>query len=177
MAQSTLNLSAQVEREPHIFYCRKFLEAARNKEVSIFTSTLAVVECTHVKDRSKPSGKQAVMTDEVKHLFRGMLLSARSGIMPVQPTPTIMESARDLKWDHGSTLRPMDAIHVATAFAMRCTHFVTTDALESADILNALGLAICKADDIAHLLPDRYRQLALSRDHEKPQKNFAKAAS
>lgn len=166
MAQSAMSLQLETGRESHVFYCRKFLEAARNQEVFVFTSTVSVVECTSVKDRTKPSGQQGILTDDVKQLFRGMLLSARSGVMPVQPTPIIIEDARDLKWDDGATLRPMDAIHVATAIAMKCTHFVTTDNLHGADIVNNLGLAICRADDIAHLLPDRYKQLALTRSHE-----------
>lgn len=173
LATSQLSLPVQAEREPHIFYCRKLLEAARSKDAYVFTSTLSVVECTHVKDMNKPENDRLVMTDEVKRLFRGMLMSAsdRSGVMPVQPTPRILEAARDLKWVHEAVLRPMDAIHAATALAMKCSHFITTDGLESVDILNRLNLAVCSADDIAHLLPDRYKQLALTRLHEQASQN------
>lgn len=169
MAKSQLDIPVQAEREPHIFYCRKLLEASRSKDAIVFTSTLSVVECTHVKDMSKPENDRIVMTDEVKRLFRGMLLSGagRSGVMPVQPTPRIVESARDLKWVHEALLNPMDAIHVASAIAMECTHFITTDGLKSIDILKSLNLVVCTADGVAHLLPDRYKQLALTRSHGK----------
>lgn len=169
MAQSQLSIQMQIEREPHVFYCRKFLEAARGNDAIVFTSSLSVAECVYVKDLSKPQEEQTVLTEEVKRLFRGMLLSGsgRSGVIPVQPTPLIVEGARDLRWVHEITLKPMDALHASTALEMKCTHLVTTDKhFDNVKVeLQGMGIIVCTADSLAHLLPDRYRQLPLVKNH------------
>jgi predicted nucleic acid-binding protein len=165
MVKHQLTIGNLAGREAHVFYCKKFLEAARAEELTVFASTLAVAECTHVKDSMQPQGKNVVLTDEVKRLLEGILLSAKSGVMPVQPTPGILKAARDLRWQHGATFKPMDSIHIATAIEMKCSHFVTTDsklAVENSKIVSSLRLAICSADQIADLLPSKFRQLPLS---------------
>lgn len=164
MAAHNLSIGVRTDRTSHVFYCRKFLEAARANDAYVFTSTLTVAECLVVKDESDPKGHRAVLTDEVKRLFEGMLLSAKSGVMPVQPTPRIVKSARDLRWEHAATFQPMDSLHIATAIDMKCGYFLTTDGkikLENAAILKALGLVVCTADEIADRLPSKYRQLPL----------------
>ena len=85
-----------------------------------------------------------------------MLISGKSGVIPAQPTPLIVEKARDLVWVYGATLKAMDALHVASAMHHKCNHFITTDNLgeENIKIINGFGLAICSADKISHLLPD-----------------------
>lgn len=159
-----LSIGVKSGRDSHVYYCRKFLEAARNKEASVFTSTLTVAECTHIKDDSDQSNHKTVLTDEVKRLFEGMLLSARSGVIPVQPTPRIVKSARDLQWKHGATFKPMDSLHIATAIEMKCGYFLTTDGRlkpENIKIVNDLGLIVCTADKISTCLPSKYAQLPL----------------
>lgn len=162
MAASQLEVTVQAWKEPHIFYCRKFLEAARAQDIVVHTSVLTVAECTYVNEQPDGVQKQIILNDEVKALFKGMLLSGKSGVMPVQATPSIVERARDLRWVHGAPTKPMDAIHVATALAMKCTHFVTTDILQGIEIIRGLGLSVGSADSIAHLLPSIYRQLPLT---------------
>lgn len=164
LAKTALRLQTENDREPHIFFCRKLIDAARSKEAIVLTSSLTVTECTHVKDKSKPVSNQIIKTDEVKRLFQGMVLSGKSGVLPAQPTPLIVEKARDLVWEHGTTLKAMDALHVATALQHECSHFITTDNFgeDNIKIINSLGLAVCSADKISHLLPDHHKQLDLS---------------
>ncbi|CAN4267472.1 PIN_MT3492-like domain containing protein [Methylophilaceae bacterium] len=163
LAKTSLNLHTESGRTDHIFYCKKLLDAARKKELVVLTSILTLSECTHVKDKSKFKTEQAIRTDEVKRLFHGMVMSGRSGVLPVQPTPLVVEKARDLVWTHGTSLKAMDAIHVATAIVNKCNYFLTTDNLgkENIEIINGLGLSVCSAGQISHLLPDHYKQMDL----------------
>lgn len=162
MLQHQLQVSAKPDREPHVHFCKSFLEAARNKEVTVYSSTLTVAECRHLRDESDPNNHKKIVTDEVKRLIEGMLISARSGVMPVQPTPAIIKRARDLEWVDGCKFDPLDSLHIATALAMRCDYFVTTDGKLDADsvaTVNAMGLSFGRADSLAHLLPNKYRQM------------------
>lgn len=161
LAKTHLKLQLDANREPHVFFCRKFLDAARSKECVVLTSSLTLTECTHVKDKSQPEAKQIIKSDEVKRLFQGMIMSGKSGVIPVQPTPLIVEKARDLVWEHRANLRSLDALHIATALHQKCTHFITTDNLgeENIRIINSLGLPVCTADKISYLLPDHHKQL------------------
>lgn len=164
MVAHDLSVGVRQDRASHVYYCRKFLEAARGKEAHVFTSTLTVAECLGIKDESDAKDPKSVLTDEVKRLFEGMLLSAKSGVMPVQPTPRIVKSARDLRWAHAATFKPMDSLHIATAIDMKCGYFLTTDSrLKPVNIAiaKALGLVVCTADSIANLLPSKYQQLPL----------------
>lgn len=165
LAKIALKFQTEDGREPHIFFLKKFIDAARAKEVTVLTSSLSVTECTHVKDKSKSEPERIIKTDEVKRLFQGLIMSGKSGVLPAQPTPIIVEKARDLVWVHGTSLRAMDALHVATALHHKCTHFITTDNLgeENIKVINGLGLAVCSADKIAHLLADHHKQMDLSR--------------
>ena len=163
LAKTSLSVPTIATREPHIYYCRKFLDAARASDVILYTSTMTTIECVVITDSSKP-GSPPVEDDGVKALFRAMLMSTKSGVMPVIPTPLITETARDLRWNHDVTCKPMDALHIATALRMKCTHFFTTDSKlgrENIKKIADLGLVICSADLAVDLLPDQYRQFAL----------------
>lgn len=164
LAKTALDLQIEDGREPHIFFCKKLIDAARVKEAVVLTSSLTVTECTHIKDKSQADNVKIIKDNEVKRLFHGMLLSGKSGVLPAQPTPLIVEKARDLVWEYQTTLKAMDALHVATALQHKCTHFITTDNLgdENIKIINSLGLAVCSADKVSHLLPDHHKQLDLS---------------
>lgn len=164
MAKTVVKMPTASDREPHIYFCRKFIEAARAKHATVYTSTATVVECVKLTDNTAPGGP-AREDATVKGLFRGMLMSGRSGVLPVMPTPVITELARDLRWNHGITCSAMDRLHVATAIAMKCSHYFTTDdKMGEQNILKirGLGLAVCRANAASDLLPDQYKQLHLS---------------
>ncbi len=169
LAKSALSVPTLREREPHIFYCRKFLDAARAKDAVVYTSTISVVECVNIKDTTAP-GCPIVEDDGARTLFRGMLMSAKSGVMPVMPMPKITELARDLRWVHDITCKPVDAVHIATALAMKCSHMFSTDGrlgAENIRKISALGLTVCTADRAVELLPDQYRQYTLRPANDK----------
>lgn len=166
-AKTVMKTPTPKVREPHIYFCRKFLEAARNKHVTVYTSTVSVVECIKLTDDTVKGGP-TIEDDNIKALFKRMLMSAKSGVMPVMPNPGITESARDLRWNHGITCSGMDRIHVATALAMNASHFLTTDGRlghENIQKIGHLGLVVATADTVAHLLPDEYKQLHLEAKH------------
>lgn len=163
LAKTALSVYTSPKREPHIFYCRKFLDAARAKDVVIYTSTATVVECVHIRDESKPD-KPIVEEEAARALFRGMLMSGKSGVMPVMPSPRITGAARDLQWIHEISCKPMDRLHLATAIEMGCTHFFTSDGrfgVDNVKKLAGLGLTVSMADSVVGLLPNQYRQFEL----------------
>jgi len=163
LAKTKLTIPTLVEREKHIYFCRKILEASRAKEMGVYTSTITLAECVKLQDTSRPEGQQTIDDERVQKLFKGMLQSG-VGVMPVAATPSITEAARNLRWKHSITIKPMDAIHVATAVAMKCTHFVTTDArfgAENVKRIAALGLIVCRADVLSLLVPSKYLQIEI----------------
>ena len=167
MAQLSLNLGLESGRDDHAFFCKQFIDASRAKEAVVVTSTLTLAECIAVKDFSKmendPSRK--IVSDEIRRLFEMMILSGTSGVMPYQQTPATTRKAVELSFDHRLTLGAMDRLHIATALISKCTHLVTSDKYKNEEnirIINGLGLVVCTADTITHLLPDKYKQLSLS---------------
>lgn len=164
MLQHTTGISPKPERAAHVFYLRQFLELARAKGAFVYTSALTVAECQFVLDESDKSNVKKILTDDVKRLIDGMLLSGKSGVLPAQATPNIVKASRDLRWVHGTNFKPLDALHISTALRLGCSHFITTDAKLDANsklIVNSLGLAFCVADSIKDLLPSDYRQLPI----------------
>ncbi|GAB4565817.1 MAG: hypothetical protein Tsb007_37510 [Rhizobacter sp.] len=176
LAKTKLTIPTLVEREKHIYFCRKILEASRAKEMAVYTSTVTMAECVKLQDTSKPEGQQFIEDERVQKLFKGMLQSG-VGVMPVAATPSITEAARNLRWKQSITIKPMDAIHVATALAMKCTHFVTTDdklGPENVKRIAALGLIVCRADALSLLIPSKYLQIEIQ---AKPGRSAAPATS
>jgi predicted nucleic acid-binding protein len=64
---------------------------------------------------------------ETQRFFSELLTSGGSGVSLVQPTRTILDRARDLRWRHEFTFKPIDSIHVATAIQMQCVELLTRD--------------------------------------------------
>jgi predicted nucleic acid-binding protein len=164
MLQHQSGITPKVERTSHVFYLQKFLELAKDKGAFVYTSTLTVAECQFALDESDKNHFKKVITQEVKRLIDGMLLSGKSGVLPVQATPNIVKRSRDLRWTHDTNFKPMDALHIATALQLGCTHFITTDAkLDAPSIakVTSFGLAFCTADSLKQLLPSKYQQLPI----------------
>jgi len=141
--------------EDDLWHLRKLMEAARNGELEIYTSTLTVAECTHI---CGPDDPRVEVPEDVKVLFKKMLTSGQV-VRLVQDTLLVTERARDLFWDHKIYFRGADAIHVASALEAKCTELVTTDApmLKWKDAMAARGLRIIPARE-TELLPAHYRQ-------------------
>lgn len=155
MLQHTVKIGDKASRSTHVFYLRKLLQYAKTGGVEVFTSTLSVAECTHVIDTTQPT-QPKIYTDEIKRLIDGMLLSTKSGVMPVQPTPNIIKAARDLLWVHGVSHKAMDAIHIATAMHQKCDYLVTTDEPLKSKMLPlaaTISLRFCNADSLKYLMP------------------------
>jgi hypothetical protein len=131
------------------WYLWKLLEANKDREVEIFTSTLSIAECTHA---------DAVMDDRVRDLFNRFLMSGQY-VRLVQPTPFLAADARDLRWHHGIMLRGADYIHVASAIAVKATELLTTDSriIDQAPKIAPLGLRVVQPQ-LTAILPDKYRQ-------------------
>lgn len=163
MLQHTVKIGDKSSRTAHVFYLRKLLQFAKTGGAEIFTSTLTVAECTHVIDVAQ-STQPKIYTDEIKRLIDGMLMSAKSGVMPVQPTPNIVKAARDLLWVHGVAHKAMDAIHIATAMHLKCDYLLTTDVPLKDKMLplaTTISLRFCTADNLKHLMPSDTAQADL----------------
>jgi predicted nucleic acid-binding protein len=147
------------ERELDVWHLKRLLEANRDKEIEIYSSTLSIAECSHAGDNDiRPS---------VKSEFDRLLMSGQY-IRLVQLTPFIATDARDLRWVHGINLKGADSIHVASALAMKCEELLSANGrLErlggAGTTLARLGLHVRNGRD-TRCLPERYRQLTLSDD-------------
>lgn len=162
-------------RNDHIWYCRKFLDAAMGKDIEVYGSTLLVSECTAIRNRKN----EKVLTDQVKSSFRAMLLSGKP-VVPVQPTPKIIDRARDLSWVDGLGVASIDAIHIATAIIQNCDAFITTDQTLTDKVngsKNRFLIKVAMADAFKDYLPDIYRQEPLEfkgKNHEQGNRNNSK---
>lgn len=141
------------DRENDVWHLKKLMEANRDGEVQLFTSTLTIAECRHAGE--KP------VTDAVKSQFERLLMSGQY-LRLVQMTPFIAQDARDLTWKDGINLAGADSIHVATALDRKCEELLTTDGRigklgAQAPALRNRGLVCCYARN-TQCLPPKYRQ-------------------
>lgn len=151
LVKHKVGIGIDKERETDAWHLQKMIEAAKAEKVQLFTSALSIAECTNVKDKDR--------LEQAKPFFMGLLTSGRGGFILIQPTLTIMEKARDLRWIHGTSLGGADAVHVASALHFQCNECWSRDGkfMSSATTLDTLGLRVC-APSGTNLLPDEYRQ-------------------
>lgn len=159
MVRVDIGLRSDGDRELDVWYLKRLLEANRDREVDIFTSTLAIAECMHV-------GEQDVSAD-VKSRFDRLLLSGQY-VKLVQVTPFIAQDARDLRWVHGIAVSGADGLHVASAISMKCEEFISADkrlsrAMKYRDSLFKLGISPVSGRD-TQCLPVKYRQEGMKFD-------------
>lgn len=143
----------------YVWHLRTLLRAARDNRVTVVTSAFSIAECLSANSKAD---------ENVQHLFRGLLTSGTSGLLPWQVDPFVLERARDLHWKHGLNLKPVDSVHVATALEAKCDEFLTWDGaggkprsiLNASQAINQMGLTVCLPSD-TKCIPEGYKQLAL----------------
>lgn len=141
------------DKENDVWHVKRLLEAHRDGEVLIYTSTLTIAECRH--------GGEGVVTEKVRSEFSRLLLSGQY-VRLVQMTPFIAQDARDLTWKHGIALKGADSIHVASAIEMKCEELLTSNGrMGRVGALNGplgrFGLS-CRHGRDTQCLPPKYRQ-------------------
>lgn len=154
MVKTKVGKTLGQDRENDVWHLKRLLEANRDKEVEIYTSTLSIAECSHVGDVN--------ISPTVQSEFDRLLMSGQY-VRLVQMTPFIAVDARGLRWNHGITIRGADSIHVASALAMKCEEFLSCNGrlarvLKHDAALAKLGLNVRNGRD-TQCLPDKYRQL------------------
>src|SRR5579862_6911494 len=142
------------DREQDVWFLKRLLEANRDGEVQCFTSILTIAECSH--------DGEAKISDAVKSEFNRLLMSGQY-VRLVQITPFIATDARDLRWNHGIKVRGADAIHVASAVAMKCEEILSCNAklarlTQIKGALVKLGTQVRRGKETV-CLPAKYRQL------------------
>lgn len=167
LASHQLNMPIVDKRESHIFICQQLIRASQNQDINVYTSSLTSVECRSINDRTSTPPKK-IITPELKDLFNRILMSGKSGVYPVMPTPKIIELSKDLAWKYEITTKPFDSLHIATALAMKCTHFITTDEKIGAENilkLQRLDLTVTSANNLSGVLPHKYLQMTLDKNN------------
>jgi predicted nucleic acid-binding protein len=120
MAKERVGTTLSTERQRDVWHCRQLLLAARDGHLTVYTSTLTIAECQHSGDGTGTAPKEA------RDLYHRFLMSGQFVVL-VQLTPFVAASARDLRWNHGISLRGADAVHLASALDRRCVEFMTSD--------------------------------------------------
>ena len=118
VASHQLNIPIKEKRDAHIFICQQLIRASQKQEIYVYTSSLTSVECTSIKDKTVNPVK-IIINQELKDLFNRILMSGKSGVYPVMPTPKIIEMSKNLSWKHNITTKPFDSLHIATALTMK----------------------------------------------------------
>lgn len=158
-----VDASVQVlnERKNEVWFIKRLLQAHRDREITVFTSTLSIAECTHVGETPVPS--------DVQRGFEALLTSGQY-VHLVQTTPFICIDARNLRWIDRMALRGADSIHLASAIDRGCSEFLSFDgrldrSASYAEPFKAKGILIKKPSDTA-ALPGRYYQMDLRYDKD-----------
>jgi predicted nucleic acid-binding protein len=165
----TLGQQLEPGRDEEVWYIKALLDAAADKEIEVYTSTISIAECTHVGEEQ--------ISEEVKELFERLLTSGRH-VTLIEPDVFVAEDARDLRWKHDIPLSGADAMHVASALSVKCQEFLTTDVKRKGPIHQAakiapLGLSIISPSKTGYISDER-RQIAIAGMPDKPVKKKPK---
>ena len=153
LVKTDIGVNLDSDRAKDVWYLKKLMEAHRDREVILFTSTLTIAECRH-------AGVNPV-SDATKTAFTKLLLSGQY-LNLVQVTPFIAQDARDLTWINGVSLKGADSIHVASALDRKCEELLTgngrlTRLTNSEEWVRKFGISIKNSRD-TDCLPARYKQ-------------------
>jgi len=118
VVKSDIKTHLSNDAETNVWYIKRLMQAHRDKEVTLYTSTLSIAEAVHI-------GKSPVPTN-VQNGFETLLTSGQY-VHLVQTTPFICMDARNLRWVDGINLKGADSIHLASAIDRKCTEFITLD--------------------------------------------------
>lgn len=156
MVKTKIGKTLTQDKEQDVWFLKRLLEANRDKEIEVYTSTLTIAECTH--------GGEGDISPAVRSEFDRLLMSGQY-VRLVQMTPFIATDARNLRWDHAIALKGADGIHVASALAMKCEELLSGNGRLNrlnafSTTLAKLGLHVRNGRD-TQCLPLKYRQLRL----------------
>lgn len=144
---------AEANRQSNVWFCQKLIEAANDGKVELYTSAITVAECTGVQEGQPNPG------DDVQRFYSELLTSGRP-VSLIQPTQTIINEARDLKWKRQVNASGMDAIHIASAMRLGCCEILTSDGRLAKRGITIPKLRIVQARETGQL-PSEYTQSAL----------------
>jgi predicted nucleic acid-binding protein len=96
--------------------CQKLLDEAARGQFQVVTSRLSLVEVTRKRGEGVLKDQRAKIEAFFNHNY----------ILLVELDPRVIEDARDLIWAHNS-LRPYDAVHLASALRAKCRVLYTYD--------------------------------------------------
>jgi predicted nucleic acid-binding protein len=160
-------------RADDIWFFEQILRASDDEVLEVYTSSISLSECTHIKDISDPNNHKVVFDKEVQEFFRNLLCSGNL-IKLVQDSVFVAEAGRDLLWKHDLRLSGMDAIHVASAIDARCTEFLTWDKhmndpndAQRVATFQKIGIRAILPSQ-SEILPSQYRQAKLTGLHPAP---------
>lgn len=114
------DISATLEegRKGEVWYIKRLLQAHRDREINVFTSTITIAEAVHTGTMPVPS--------EVQSALDALLTSGQYTYL-VQTTPFVCADARNLRWVDGIALKGADSIHLASALDRNCSEFLSFD--------------------------------------------------
>ena len=132
-------------RENDLWFFSQMLKASELGEMRLYTSALTIAECVHA---GNVGGLPDLATQD---FFTGVLLSGTM-VTLVQCSVFVAEYARDLRWKHGLTLKPMDSLHVSSALDAECTEMLSWDT-DVAKPARAAQIATLKTLNLAVIAP------------------------
>ena len=145
------------EEYDDVWYIKKLLEAHREGELRVLTSSLSVAECLAVDN-----GQQEV-PQEVQDAIKRILSSGQYLVLATQ-TPKTSQIVRNLRWRHNVVFKGADGLHVATALEHSASEFITRDEKlkkekfkKAKEQLQNLETRFIRASETQYL-PNRMRQ-------------------
>lgn len=144
-----------------VWYIKKLLQAHRDREIDVYTSTLTIAEATN-------TGKVPV-PQEVQRSFEALLTSGQY-VRLVQTTPFFCMDARNLRWNDGINLKGADSVHLASAIERSCNEFISFDGRfgridAHSSKLTAKGIVV-RTPSTTSALPGKYLQESIFDDQK-----------